>query len=153
MTVATLESQLESLQPRRIELARAKLELTRQLETSRSLTALKGHIKQSRWNEILRVAARSLPKGTWLNSLRVGSTANVQIAGTSFTDEDIFEYVQSLKNSQLFQRVSLGATKQVRTSVGPGLDFEITLEVHEDFLKLSPDGEELASISSQLTEV
>lgn len=151
MKVTSLERELESLQPDRIELTRAKLELTKQLETSKSWDALKEHIKESRWNEIVRVTARALPKGTWLNTIRINSIADVQVSGTSFTDEDIFEYVQSLKNSKLFQRVSLGATKQVRTSSGPGLDFELTLTVIDDFLESKPAANEIAGNVAHFT--
>ncbi|MFN3189038.1 MAG: PilN domain-containing protein [Aureliella sp.] len=141
--VTRLEARLESMQPKRIELLRTKQELTRFMEKNENSVRLKQHLRNPQWSELVRVTGRTLPEGSWLQSIHIEHEGTALIKGTSFSAESIYDYVESLKQIGVFQHVTLGATKKVRSTAGPALDFEITATLAEFAFHPSNSGSEV----------
>lgn len=120
------QAQLDALQPQRIEYEHTKAKLVKQVGLNKQLLKLMLAVEPANWNEIVKFSGRALPQGTWLKSIQVGSDAQVVLAGASYTDDAIYDYVNQLRDSAVFERVTLGGTKSVRYSGGPAFEFEIT---------------------------
>jgi type IV pilus assembly protein PilN len=95
----------------------------------KTLEERKNIIEQLRKNQSLPVKTLSemssvLPNGVWLNSMSV-SGMNISLSGTGFTNEDVVNYVDNLKKSQVFMDVVLGGTQKL--TVGKIITYNFTL--------------------------
>ncbi|MCA9125981.1 MAG: PilN domain-containing protein [Planctomycetales bacterium] len=122
------EAKLESLQPQRLEVQRLRRLLMDNRENIRQVKSLQRTVRPVAWNDILKFTGRALPSGTWLKSIRIERDNTVVVSGASFADDAIYEYVNRLRDSRLFELVTLGATKTVRLRSGPAFEFEISTQ-------------------------
>ncbi|OGW23981.1 MAG: hypothetical protein A2X59_13560 [Nitrospirae bacterium GWC2_42_7] len=78
--------------------------------------------------KILNEVSELLPAGVWINSMAV-SGSNINLACTAFTNTDVVNYVNNLKNSKLFADVFLQESVQ---AAGTGMtlySFKLTFKV------------------------
>ncbi|MBI4691558.1 MAG: PilN domain-containing protein [Nitrospirae bacterium] len=64
--------------------------------------------------KVLAEMSNVLPAGVWLSSMSVAGR-DIDIAGIGFTNEDVVNYVENLKKSQLFTDVNLLGTQKAGT--------------------------------------
>ncbi|MFA4920180.1 MAG: PilN domain-containing protein, partial [Thermodesulfovibrionales bacterium] len=98
-------------------------------EQKKTLEQRKNIIEQLRKNQslpvkILTEMSNVLPSGVWLQSMSV-SGENINISGTGFTNEDVVNYVDNLKNSKLFADVNLIGTQ--KSGSGKVVTYQFTL--------------------------
>jgi type IV pilus assembly protein PilN len=95
----------------------------------------KGIIEQLSKNKALPVKildeiSTLLPSGVWLNSMSVNGT-DINLSCTGFTNTDVVNYVDNLKNSKMFTDVYLKESVQSNSSGFSIYGFSITLKVKE----------------------
>ncbi len=69
-----------------------------------------------------------LPEGVWLTSMNV-TGGNVSLSCTAFTNTDVVNYVDNLKNSKLFTDVYLQESVQAQTAGYTLYNFRLTFKV------------------------
>lgn len=67
--------------------------------------------------KILNEISELLPAGVWINTMDVKST-DIDLGCTAFTNSDVVNYVNNLKNSKLFTDVFLQESVQAGASAG-----------------------------------
>ncbi len=120
------QQELERLQLSRRDYDFLKWKLTENSKVARAVEALHASISRTKWNEVIKLCGRALPKGVWLKSLDIEQDSQSAIHGASFTDDAIYEYLNRLKESKSFVHVTLLSTRNVRLPSGPALEFEIS---------------------------
>jgi Tfp pilus assembly protein PilN len=66
-----------------------------------------------------------LPRGSWLESVRVEQPGAVAILGTGPSEDAVYEFVRHLKNVPVLQNVSLESQRPTRLQNGSGIMFDI----------------------------
>lgn len=74
--------------------------------------------------KILAEMASIIPPGVWLESMSITGNS-INISGTGFTNEDIVNYVENLKKSQLLTEINLQGTQ--RAEAGKIITYKFTL--------------------------
>ena len=78
--------------------------------------------------KILDETSNLLPVGVWLTSMEIKGD-NINLGGTAFTNTDVVNYVDNLKNSKLFTDVYLQESVQVQTAGIPLYNFKLLYKV------------------------
>lgn len=78
--------------------------------------------------KILDKISAFLPSGVWLNSMDVKAT-DINLSCTAFTNTDVVNYVNNLKNSRIFTDVYLQESIQAQLSGYSIYKFKITMKV------------------------
>jgi len=78
--------------------------------------------------KILDETSRLLPVGVWLTSMEMKGDS-INLGCTAFTNTDVVNYVDNLKNSKLFTDVYLQESVQVQTAGISLYNFRITYKV------------------------
>lgn len=99
----------------------------------KTLEQRKNIIEQLRKNQslpvkILTEMSNVLPNGVWLDSMSVAGE-NINISGTGFTNEDVVNYVDNLKKSQLFTDIYLQGSQKAGTGKVIMYQFTLTCKV------------------------
>lgn len=134
--VASTQQLVDDISSARLEYARTRNELAKLEAFEQSKAVLLSKIPSPDWNMVVKFLGRALPQGTWLNSVKLDSDTNIKILGGSFDEDAIYEYVQLLQDSGLFDFVTLEGTNATRFSNGPAFEYEITSVASK---RLEPD--------------
>jgi type IV pilus assembly protein PilN len=78
--------------------------------------------------KILDEVSRLLPVGVWLTSMEVKGDS-INLSCTAFTNTDVVNYVDNLKNSKIFTDVYLQESVQVQTAGIALYNFRLTFKV------------------------
>ena len=105
------------------------LELKRQLEEtvakSKHLESIRGQIVNPPWHETISMIGYCLPKGTWLDSIRIDDNGQIAITGTSAAEDQVFEFVRYLKEVPVLSRVNLESQRPTRAATGNAVSFDV----------------------------
>jgi Tfp pilus assembly protein PilN len=126
--VSRVDARVEQLQPKRIEYTRLQQELGKLDRRMAAVKSVESALQPSDWNNVVKFAGRALPQGTWLRTIEIVDGQMVALSGSSFTDEAIYEYVEKLRDSKLFSRVTLDGTRSTRTATGPAFEFDVSTQ-------------------------
>ncbi len=124
--VVSARAHLDTLAPGRMEFTRTRGLLTKMDQFAENTQLLAKGIDSPDWNNIIKFVGRALPQGTWLNDVKIQYDATITLTGASFTNDGIYDYVQLLQDSRLFDYVTLEGTTQSGFASGPAVQFEIT---------------------------
>ncbi|GAB5405535.1 MAG: hypothetical protein Aurels2KO_37660 [Aureliella sp.] len=124
--VTSAQAKLDELNPARLEFTRTRGQLAKLERYQKNTQVLRNGIDPPDWNNIIKFVGRALPQGTWLNDVKIQHDASITLVGASFTNDGIYDYVQLLQDSGLFEYVTLEGTTQSRFASGPAVQFEIT---------------------------
>ncbi|MEZ6087601.1 MAG: PilN domain-containing protein [Pirellulaceae bacterium] len=123
-----IQQQVDVLSPDHVEAARLRFVLQEHIQFDQQTNKLARQLPSPHWTRIVFKSGSLMPDGMWLESVRIDHRSIINISGASFTDEAIYEYINQLKSSGLFARVSLDSTNAIRVESGPAFRFEITAE-------------------------
>ncbi len=74
--------------------------------------------------KILTEMSNAVPNGVWLSSMTIAG-GNINISGAGFTNDDVVNYVDNLKKSQLFTDVYLQGSQ--KTGADKVITYQFTL--------------------------
>jgi len=105
------------------------LEVKRQLEETVAKTghlqSIGDHILNPPWHETISMIGHCLPKGTWLDSIRIDDNGLIAITGTGGTEDEVFEFVRYLKDVPVLTKVNLESQRPTRAATGNAVSFEV----------------------------
>lgn len=109
----------------------AELLATRQIELNsaddkiRHLTKLGHHLRAPAWDEFLADVSGCLPRGAWLESLKVDRNGTVYLFGPSFKEDAVYDLVEQLKQVPHLSEVVLEGTRPTRLDSGRATLFDV----------------------------
>lgn len=125
-SLSTLEQQLDELQMVRIEAGKLNERIASSKEIMKVSESLRSKLVAPVAEDIVRALGRALPTGCWLKQISLSSSkSRIGIVGSCFTNDAIFEYVETLKNCGLLRDANVVATRSVRSGSGPAFEFEL----------------------------
>ncbi|MBI4684226.1 MAG: PilN domain-containing protein [Nitrospirae bacterium] len=127
--LSSLNKQKKNNEARIAELKNRIKEVENYESQKKTLEQRKNIIEQLRRNQslpvkILNEISSTVPNGVWLISMSVAGES-IDIAGVGFTNDDVVNYVNNLKKSQLFTDVYLQGTQ--KTGTGKIITYQFTL--------------------------
>ncbi len=131
--ISLLKKQKATNQAKITEL-KSRIKEVENFESQRkTLEQRKNVIEELRKNQslpakVLSEMSAAIPNGVWLNSMAV-SGQNIKVSGTGFTNEDVVNYVDNLKKSQLFMDVYLEGSQKKMAEKVITYDFSLTCKV------------------------
>jgi hypothetical protein len=134
-SLSTLEQQLDELQMVRIETGKLNERIASSKEIMQVSESLRSKLVAPVAEDIVRALGRALPTGCWLKQISLSSSkSRIGIVGSCFTNDAIFEYVETLKNCGLLRDANVVATRSVRSGSGPAFEFELEGFLSENLL-------------------
>ena len=106
-------------------LASRQVELTSVNDKMRHLTKLGQSLGAPAWDEFLADVSGCLPRGAWLESLKIDRNGTVYLFGPSFKEEHIYELVEQLKQVPHLSEVVLEGTRPTRLDSGKATLFDV----------------------------
>ncbi|MCS7465448.1 PilN domain-containing protein [Stieleria sp. ICT_E10.1] len=120
------EAQIETLTLQNAQGNRIRLTLQRRMQRAEQVDALAAGIPTRDWADVFLTAGRSLPQGSWLESVRIENDETVRISGASYSGEAVYTYIDRLKQTGMFLHVALESTSATRNSVGAQYRFQVS---------------------------
>ena len=133
-----LQQQLEELAPaqaKTIELRLTRGSIEHRLSHLRSLESA---LTRRRWAGVIAGVGQCMPNDVWLDRMSIQDGHEVQLAGASYADSGIYEFVRWLEAAPTLDGVALDGTRPGQTSNGPSTNFDIklTLTNSDDYERL-----------------
>ena len=131
-TADQIEEKLESLSTPSAEVRRMRFVLTQQEQRSKQVELMATSIGQSNWTQVIWKTGSILPPNTWLDSVDIDRNGNMRVAGGSFTDKAIYDYISQLKDTGIYSSVALEGTSVSRVRNKQTYRFEISATLKQN---------------------
>ena len=125
--IHTLRAELNALAPARVRATELRLNL---LAASTKLTQLEGlarRLPQPDWQGILLRISQSMPDDVWLDRITFQNGRTAAIAGASYTDGGVYDFVGYLKQVPDVTEIALESTGVGQNPTGPTTNFNLRL--------------------------
>lgn len=110
----------------RLELQRLDQENSGHKDLLAKAAVLKAKLKPPTADHALKLLGRTLAQGMWLRQVSILPNGQVQISGTSYSNEGIYEYLAALKATGTLHNATLLSTRSVRFDAGDAFEFELS---------------------------
>jgi Tfp pilus assembly protein PilN len=104
----------------RLKLGAAESKLTQ-------LQALEGKLPQPHWQQMMNNISQSMPDDVWLDRLAVHDGTSASLAGASYTDGGVYDFVGYLKQAPGITEIALEGTGVGQSATGPTTNFTLQL--------------------------
>lgn len=94
------------------------------------LQSIADRLEMRPWDDMINNVGRSLPRGVWLDSFQVDRAGHVVIAGTSHSEDGVFELARHLRQVPGLWSVALESTQQTFLDNGPAIRFTMNASIH-----------------------
>lgn len=128
---AKIEERIEALSTRNAEVRRMRFVLTQQEQRSKQVEVIATSIGQANWTQVIWKTGSMLPPNTWLESVDIDRTGSMRLAGGSFTDKAIYEYIRQLKETGIYSSVALDGTSISRVGNKQTYRFELSAKLNQ----------------------
>ncbi len=120
-----LEAELAVLAPLQQQARTLRSDAMQDQQELGALVQIRHGIASPPWNEIALRISQCLPDDVWLDDFRVDGQGRLQLAGASFTEDGVFEFVRWLEQFPELKHVALSGTRPTRLDVGPATQFDV----------------------------
>lgn len=94
-----------------------------------SLEQMRKGLTLAPWSRMMTRVGHCLPSGVWLNEFRVTERGDLELTGTSHSEDAVFVFVEHLRTVPDLAGVSLESTQQTVRRSGPALRFSVMARV------------------------
>ena len=91
------------------------------------LQALEKQLPQPNWQQIFSRISQSMPDDVWLDRLTVRDGSSASLAGASYTDDGVYDFVGYLKQVPDVAEIALEGTGVGQSDTGPTTNFTLQL--------------------------
>jgi len=127
--VDSLQKQVDALQSVQARSLELRLKLTSEEEMFAELTHLVKAVRPMPAHDIIARVGHCMPSDVWLSDLVMEDMRQLRLAGSSFLEAGVFDFVRWLGQSPGFEDVALRSTKPGRSGSGPAIDFNVELNL------------------------
>jgi len=125
-----LESQLHTLDESRARIARMQGEIGLARQKFLGLSTIERQIQRPQWTKLIIALGASIQEGVWLESIEVdGATGAVKLAGTSNTEDGVYDFHKKLREQPILQNVAIEGTQSAQFNNSGVLKFRITADL------------------------
>jgi hypothetical protein len=125
--IAALQDKLEGLTPVTARANELRLKLLATDAKLTQLTALEAQLPQPDWQRVLSHISKSMPDDVWLDRLSVQDGHLAALAGASYTDGGVYDFVGYLKQVPEIADIALEGTGVGQSPSGPTTSFNLQL--------------------------
>jgi Fimbrial assembly protein (PilN) len=129
MTINRLREELTVYNPARQKAEELKLTLVRTETRLNQLRALEAKLPKADWGELLKHIAQSMPNDVWLDRITLHDSHTASLAGSSYTDGGVYDFVNHLKEVPEVDQIDLEGTGVGHTPTGPTTSFDMELSL------------------------
>jgi hypothetical protein len=120
-----LDGRLAAIAPAQAEARKLKLVLTRSEQKLTNLNWIEQGLRNPGWSDLVTVIGQCLPPDVWLDRIVVDEQGRMTLAGSSFADAGIYEFVDGMKDVPAVSDVALKATHPGGSILGPVTNFDV----------------------------
>ena len=124
---ATVQAELDELAPICARATELRLKLASSENKLSQLNALEKQLPQPEWQQILSHISQSMPDDVWLDRLSFRDGASASLAGASYTDGGVYDFVGYLKQVPGVAEIALEGTGVGQSTTGPTTNFTLQL--------------------------
>lgn len=129
-----LDEQLAMLQPAQLEHNVLRLKMIAAGEKLERLKALSEGVEKANLAQLLAEVGGCLPDDVWLERLTLTDVASARVAGASYSESGVYEFVRHMNAAPRFDQVALEGTGFKNTREGPATSFDVK------FVLATPEG-------------
>jgi hypothetical protein len=124
-----LQEQLDVLQVVQDRFAELRQRLTASEEETSELTRLGAGVPRAPVSDVVARIGQCMPSDVWLSDLVVEDMQRVKLAGSSFLEAGVFDFVRWLEQAPGLKDVALPSTRPTLSSTGPAIEFNVELNL------------------------
>lgn len=125
--VSSIHAELDELAPICARATELRLKLGATENKLSQLEALEKKLPQPNWQQMLNNLSQSLPDDVWLDRLAVHDGTAASLAGASYTDGGVYDFVGYLKQAPGVTEIALEGTGVGQSATGPTTNFTLQL--------------------------
>ncbi|MEX2310610.1 MAG: PilN domain-containing protein [Pirellulales bacterium] len=125
--MAAVRVELDRLTPASVRATELRLQLTSADVKLTQLKALDEQLRQPDWQRILNHISQSMPDDVWLDRLSFQDGRSAALAGASYTDGGVYDFVGYLKEVPEIAEIALEGTGVGQSPTGPTTNFNLQL--------------------------
>jgi hypothetical protein len=122
-----IHAELEELAPVCARATELRLKLGAAENKLAQLQALEQKLPQPDWQQILNNISQSMPDDVWLDRLAVHDGTSASLAGASYSDGGVYDFVGYLKQAPGVAEIALEGTGVGQSATGPTTNFTLQL--------------------------
>ncbi len=120
-----LEDQLAAMAPVQARARELRLTLERSETKLAHLKRIATQLKSPAWRDLVTTVGHCLPPDVWLDRIVVDERGQMTLAGSSFAETGIYEFVDGMKNLPDVADVALKSTHPGGSLLGPVTNFDV----------------------------
>jgi Tfp pilus assembly protein PilN len=125
--MSRLRTELDRLTPANVRATELRLTLLGTRNKLQRLQALEKALPQHNWQQILSRISQSMPEDVWLDRLTFHDGRSAGLAGASYTDSGVYDFVNFLKQVPDIAQIALEGTGVSQAATGPTTNFNLQL--------------------------
>jgi len=129
-SVASLEAEVGILAPDLVRARELRLKLLATDSKLLQMEKLASQLQAVPAHEVVRRLAHCMPDDVWLRNLELVDMQTIQLAGTSFLQQGVHDFVQWLEEAPGFTEVALQGTQR-SGSTAQTIDFDVKLNLSD----------------------
>jgi hypothetical protein len=127
--IGGLQSELDALSPACVRATELRLKLTAADVKLQQLTSLESKLPYTDWQTVFNRIAHSMPEDVWLDRLSVADGTSASLAGASYSDTGVYDFVGFLKQVPGIGDIALEGTGVGQSINGPTTNFDLKLSL------------------------
>lgn len=139
--LSALRERVEQAAPSRLEGKRLGKVLVDSATEIQQLSILRDQMPKRDISPIVRGVGQCLPDDVWLKAFRLNDREGLSLAGASYTEGGVYDFVRYLEEAPAFREVALRGTGADQTPQGPATSFDVDLHLEAAPAPLAPTGE------------
>lgn len=128
-SIRALEADLAAFEHTKAKTRDLRLTLASTEGKRKNLLKIRSQLAAPPLDALLGSLGECLPDDTWLDKLQLRSDGQIDMTGTSFTEDSVYQFLDALKLAPLLTKVALGGTRSGNFGGRPVINFEIQCEL------------------------
>ena len=129
VATSALHAELDRLEPATTRSTELRLTLIRAEAKLTQLQELKQRLPKRELKSLLTHIAQSMPDDVWLDRFTYRDGRTASLAGASYTDSGVYDFVSYLKQVPEISQIDLEGTGVGQTPTGPATSFDLELSL------------------------
>ena len=129
MTGDVLQTQISQLQPAHTEYQELRLKLMSERDKLTRLKQLKQGAPEHDLTGVVTAIGSCLPDDVWLSRLTISDFQEVEVAGASYSEGGVYDFVRYLNLAPTLDQVALEGTGVGHTQQGPSTTFQLNFKL------------------------
>jgi hypothetical protein len=125
--LAGIRAEMARLTPNAVRATELRLKMVAADAKTTQLKALQEKLPQPDWQRVLNHISQSMPDDVWLDRLSFHDSQSAALAGASYTDGGVYDFVGYLKQVPEISEIALEGTGVGQSPTGPTTSFNLQL--------------------------